>query len=35
MEREEFYSLLHRVYRRGLMHGGLVAVGTALLWFSL
>jgi hypothetical protein len=35
MSQEEFYNLLGRVYRRGLFHGGMIAVGTALVWLSI
>jgi hypothetical protein len=35
MDQEEFFSLLSRVYRRGLIHGGVIAVGTALIWLSV
>jgi hypothetical protein len=35
MSQEEFYNLLGRVYRRGLLHGSLIAAGTALVWLSI
>jgi hypothetical protein len=35
MDREEFFSLLSRVYRRGLLHGSLIAVGTALVYLLI
>jgi hypothetical protein len=35
MNREEFFSLLSRVYRRGLVHGGVIAVGTALVYLLI
>jgi len=35
MDREEFVSLIGRVYRRGLIHGGVIAVGTALVYLLI
>lgn len=35
MSQEEFYNLLSRVYRRGLIHGGVIAVGTALVYLLI
>jgi hypothetical protein len=30
--REEYEAILWMVYRRGAIHGGLVAVATATVW---
>lgn len=35
MTRDEFEALLWRMYRRGLIHGGLVAVATAAAWLVM
>jgi len=32
MTAQEFESLLWRIYRRGVIHGGMVAVATAAVW---
>ena len=33
MSEEEFTSLLWSIYRRGAIHGGVIAVATATVWF--
>jgi hypothetical protein len=33
--REELDSLMWSVYRRGAIHGGLVAVATAAVWLII
>lgn len=32
---EELQSLIWRVYRRGVIHGGIVAVATATVWLIM
>lgn len=32
---EEFNHLIHKIYRRGVIHGGLIAVATAAVWLFM
>lgn len=35
MNRDEFYDLLGRVYRRGVFHGGLIALFVAAVYLTV
>jgi hypothetical protein len=35
MTDDEFASFIWRVYRRGVIHGGMVAVATAAVWLFI
>lgn len=35
MSRDEFIDLMGRVYRRGVIHGGLIALFVAMVYLTL